>query len=182
MRTRSAYNAPLRTPMKIRLSSCLLVTGALTLVACASRPAVIPSGAATSRTSSPSPQSAPTEVSSAAPSAGAGTPVAVTLADDRIRSSLTRFEIGVPYTFLIKNAGPHEACFDISAPVAVSGSFEASAAQALLAVKDIDLPAGQQTTTSLVFPESAAGTPLEFSCLMRHYYDDGMRLQITVTK
>jgi uncharacterized cupredoxin-like copper-binding protein len=31
------------------------------------------------------------------------------------------------------------------------------------------------------FPDSAAGQLLEFSCLIRRHYEDGMVLEITVT-
>lgn len=153
--------------MRTTLLFSIIVTTGLALVACVPKTSA---GMATSvRAGTPL-------------SAADGVPVTVTLTDDRISSSQTSFKIGVPYTLLIRNVGPHEICFDVSVPVAVTGSFPASAAQALLAVSPVALPAGQQAAVKLTFPESAAGTPLEFSCLMRRPYEDGMRLRITVTR
>jgi uncharacterized cupredoxin-like copper-binding protein len=37
-------------------------------------------------------------------------------------------------------------------------------------------------TVNYTFPDSAVGAQLEFSCLIKRHYDDGMRLAITVTK
>ena len=36
-------------------------------------------------------------------------------------------------------------------------------------------------TVEFTFPDSAAGADLEFSCLIRRHYEDGMWLDITVT-
>jgi uncharacterized cupredoxin-like copper-binding protein len=83
---------------------------------------------------------------------------------------------------MIKNTGPRETCLTISVPVALSGSLGASAEKALLAVSQRDLSSGQQATARLTFTPAALGTPLEFACLMRRHYDDGMRLRITVTQ
>jgi uncharacterized cupredoxin-like copper-binding protein len=124
-----------------------------------------------------------TAATSAAPAAsGGGTQVRVTLADNTITSSLTTFQVGVPYTFVIKNTGRHEHNFNINQPVSVTGSEDASLSSALLTVTQDKLPIGGGTTVQYTFTPSAAGMPLEFSCLIRRHYEDGMRLAITVTK
>lgn len=111
-----------------------------------------------------------------------GTEVTVTLADNTIESSLTTFQVGVPYTFLIKNTGHHAHNFNISTPVDVAGSLDQALDTALLSVPQGQLGVGASTTVQYTFPDSAAGQQLEFSCLIRRHYEDGMKLAITVTK
>jgi uncharacterized cupredoxin-like copper-binding protein len=117
-----------------------------------------------------------------AASAGKGTEVDITLADNTIQSSLTAFQVGVPYTFVIKNTGRHAHNFNINQPVSLSGSIDTSLAGALLSVAQNQLPVGGGTTITFTFPDAAAGQQLEFSCLIRQHYEDGMKLAITVTK
>jgi uncharacterized cupredoxin-like copper-binding protein len=104
------------------------------------------------------------------------------LADNTIASSLTTFQAGVLYTFVIKNTGNHAHNFNISTPVSITGGEDASLASALLAVTQDKLPVGGGTTVSYTFPASSVGAQLEFSCLIKRHYEDGMRLAITVTK
>jgi uncharacterized cupredoxin-like copper-binding protein len=126
---------------------------------------------------------APATVSAATQSspAGSSTEVEVTLADNTIAASLTAFKVGVPYTFLIKNTGRHEHNFNINEPIAVTGSLDASLSSALLAVDQKDIPIGGSKTVQFTFADTAIGKTLEFSCLIRRHYDEGMRLAITVT-
>jgi len=131
----------------------------------------------------PTEQIAATEPAATEPSAvsGTGTQVDITLADNTIDSSLTTFQVGVPYTFVITNTGRHGHNFNISTPVSITGSLESALASALLAVKQSELGPGASVTVEYTFPESVAGQPLEFSCLIRMHYQDGMLLGITVT-
>lgn len=115
-------------------------------------------------------------------SSGTATTVDVILTDNKIESSLTSFQVGVPYTFVITNAGRHGHNFNISTPVSVVGSLQDALKTALLAVDQDQLGAGASVTVEYTFPDSAAGAQLEFSCLIRRHYDDGMWLPITVTK
>lgn len=120
--------------------------------------------------------------SSVQSSAGGGTEVDVTLADNTIQSSLTTFKAGVPYRFVIINNGNHLHNFNINTPVDKAGSLDAALSTALLSVTQDKLPIGGGTTVTYTFPASAVGKDLEFSCLIRRHYEDGMRLPITVTQ
>ena len=113
---------------------------------------------------------------------GSGTQVTVTLADNTIDTSTTTFQVGVPYTFVITNSGRHAHNFNINPPVSVAGSLEEALNKALLAVPQEQLGVGQTATVDFTFPDSAAGQLLEFSCLIRKHYEDGMHVDITVTK
>jgi uncharacterized cupredoxin-like copper-binding protein len=117
-----------------------------------------------------------------APAAGSGTQVTVTLADNTIEASQTTFQVGVPYTFVITNSGRHAHNFNINPPVSVAGSLDEALNSALLAVPQEQLGVGATATAEFTFPDSAAGQLLEFSCLIRRHYEDGMQVDITVTK
>lgn len=125
------------------------------------------------------PQSAATE---APASSGSDTTVNITLADNTIDASMTTFKAGIPYTFVIKNMGRHAHNFNINPPVSVTGSLDESLNKALLAVPQEQLAVGKTATATFTFPDSAAGQLLEFSCLIRQHYEDGMHVDITVTK
>lgn len=115
------------------------------------------------------------------PAAAVSTEVIISLADNTIESSMTAFQVGVPYTFVITNNGNHDHNFNIAQPVSVAGSLDAALQNALLAVPKNQLGGGAQVTVEYTFPDTAASTQLEFSCLIKRHYDDGMYLAITVT-
>lgn len=125
------------------------------------------------------PQSDATEAPAVA---GNGTQVDITLADNTIDASMTTFQAGVAYTFVIKNEGRHAHNFNINIPVSTAGSLNAALDGALLSVPQEQLGVGATTTVEFTFPDSAAGAQLEFSCLIRRHYEDGMTLAIAVTK
>ena len=118
----------------------------------------------------------------AAAPTGTGTEVDITLADNTIQSSLTTFKVGVPYTFVIKNTGHHAHNFNVSTPVSIAGSYDAAASSALVTVDQSKLAVGSSATVQYTFPATAAGAQLEFSCLIKRHYEDGMKLAITVTQ
>ena len=153
----------------------------LLVTACAS-PA--PTATQVPATDVPPTQPAATEPPATEPpaSSGTGTQVDITLADNTIDSSLTTFQVGVPYTFVITNSGRRGHNFNISTPVSVVGSLDAALESALLAVPQSDLGPGASVTVEYTFPDSAAGQNLEFSCLIRMHYQMGMLLPITVTQ
>jgi len=166
------------------LAACGSATPAATQPAATQLPAIQPSATVEVPTEAP----AATETVAAESTAtqppvasGTGTQVDITLADNTIESSLTTFQVGVPYTFVITNAGRHGHNFNISTPVDLVGSLDAAFSSALLVVPQSQLGAGASVTVEYTFPASAAGQPLEFSCLIRMHYQDGMLLGITVT-
>ena len=126
----------------------------------------------------PQPQSSPTaEVAPAG-----NTQATITLADNTIEASLTSFQVGVPYTFVVTNAGRHGHNFNVSTPVAIAGSLDQALSSALLAIPKSQLDPGESVTVEYTFPDSAAGQQLEFSCLITRHYQDGMYLAIAVAK
>ena len=163
-----------------RIAILLLIVIPMLLAACGS---ATPAATQPPATQVPTEQSAATEPAATEPpaSSGTGTQVDITLADNTIDSSLTTFQVGVPYTFVITNTGRHGHNFNISTPVSIAGSLDAALASALLAVKQSELGPGASVTVEYTFPDSAVGQPLEFSCLIRMHYQDGMLLGITVT-
>jgi uncharacterized cupredoxin-like copper-binding protein len=161
-----------------RVTSLFIVALVMFLVAaCAS-----PTPVATQEPAQPTATEAPTqsEATESVPVAG-GTQVDITLADNTIETNMTSFQVGVPYTFVITNAGRHAHNFNINPPVSVAGSLEQALDGALLAVPQEQLSPGQSMTVEFTFPDTAAGQLLEFSCLIRRHYDDGMKVDITVT-
>ncbi|MCI0550269.1 MAG: hypothetical protein L0287_04890 [Anaerolineae bacterium] len=135
-------------------------------------------------TEAPATEVPPTQPAATEPpsSSGTGTQIDITLVDNKIESPVTTFQVGVPYTFVITNTGRHAHNFNISTPVSIVGSLDAAFQSALLAVPQNQLGAGASVTVEYTFPDSAVGQDLEFSCLIRRHYDDGMWLPITVTQ
>ena len=128
------------------------------------------------------PTSAPVVASDTPAASTDNTVVNVTLADYTIDSSQTTFKAGVKYTFVITNAGHHAHNFNIAQPVSVAGSLGDAIMSALLSVDEDNFPVGAVVTKEYTFPDSAVGQQLEFSCLIKKHYEDGMKLAITVTK
>jgi len=141
------------------------------------QPAATQAPAQLAATEAPATQSSPVETSPV----GNAMQVDITLADNTIESSLTTFQVGVPYTFVITNTGRRGHNFNISTPVSITGSLEAALSSALLVVKQSELEPGASVTVEYTFPDSAAGQLLEFACLIRMHYQGGMLLPIIVT-
>lgn len=168
----------------------ILAAGVILLSACGSPTAAVPTAIPAQPTevihptaevpAQPSPASSQSATESAT-AAAAGTRVQVTLADNTITSTLTSFKVGVPYTFVIQNKGRHEHNFNIAPPVEGADGYADALAKALLAVDETQIVPGGSTSVDFTFPSSAAGAKLEFNCLIRRHYEDGMRLAITVT-
>lgn len=138
------------------------------------------SGQASTVTEAPT-QPAATEAPAQASPSGNSTEVIVTLKDNTIDASQTDFQVGVPYTFVITNAGRHAHNFNINPPVSVAGSLNGALASALMAVPQEQLSVGSSVTVEYTFPASAVGQLLEFSCLIKRHYEDGMKVPITVS-
>lgn len=157
----------------------LLIMLVMFLVAACGSPATTATQAPSQPAAKAPSQSSATE---APATSASGNQVDVTLADNTIDASTTTFKVGVPYTFVITNAGKHAHNFNINPPESVAGSLEEALNKALLAVPQEELGAGQSVTVNFTFPDSAAGQLLEFSCLIRRHYEDGMKVDITVEK
>jgi uncharacterized cupredoxin-like copper-binding protein len=114
------------------------------------------------------------------PPIGTGTTVEITLADNTIEATQTEFKVGETYSFVITNTGTHAHNFNINPPVSMVGSLEAALDSALLVVPQQELGPGASVTVDFTFPPDSAGQLLEFSCLIRRHYDDGMKVDITV--
>ena len=99
-----------------------------------------------------------------------------------IKFSQRTFKTGVPYTYVILNAGENAHNFNIAPPVSIAGSLDAALSSALLAVSRDQLQVGERVLVEFTFPDSAVGQQLEFSCLIPRHYEDQMFLAITVTK
>lgn len=130
----------------------------------------------------PATTEAPTESGATEAPAASGNQVDITLADNTIDASATTFQVGVPYTLVITNTGQRAHNFNINPPVSVAGSLEQALDSALLIVPQEQLGPGQTATVEFTFPDTADGQLLEFSCLIRRHYDDGMKVDITVTQ
>ena len=137
---------------------------------------------ATQAPTQPAATEAPTQAGATEAPAASGNQVTVTLADNTITASTTTFKVGVPYTFVITNSGRHAHNFNINPPVSVAGSLDEALNKALPAVPQEQLGVGKTATATFTFPASAAGQLLEFSCLIRQHYQDGMHVDITVTQ
>jgi uncharacterized cupredoxin-like copper-binding protein len=108
---------------------------------------------------------------------GAATPrpqgpeeVQVTATEFKFQSSKTTFSVGVPYRFVVKNAGqiPHEWM--------IMPAGEKEHVMALLEVEEDELPAG--ATVAKEFTFSKAGD-YEFGCYLPGHYEAGMWLRVT---
>ncbi|NOY98436.1 MAG: hypothetical protein GXP40_04395 [Chloroflexi bacterium] len=120
-------------------------------------------------------------------SAGANTPdvveVQVTLTEFAFESSITTFEVGVPYRFVITNKGaiPHELMIIPKLDKSASDAdMEAIDELALAVVEEDELPAGATATLDYTFTEPADSGKLEFACYLPGHYESGMYLPITV--
>jgi len=108
--------------------------------------------------------------------------VKVTLRDFGIDSSLTKFEVGVPYHFIITNEGAINHELMIMEPMAagMDMSMEEMDAMALAYVEEDELSPGATQTLDYTFTEPAPAGSLELSCHTEGHYEAGMVLPITV--
>lgn len=98
-----------------------------------------------------------------------------------IESDMTTFQAGVPYRFLVTNAGsiPHE--FMVIPKLPAGGmSMDEMHHLALAEIEDSELPPGATATLDIVFPEAAAAGELEFACHVSGHYESGMHIPIEV--
>jgi uncharacterized cupredoxin-like copper-binding protein len=117
-------------------------------------------------------------------SSGSKEPVEVqmTLTEFNIESSLTTFKVGVPYHFVVTNAGSVEHEIMIMEPMETSEDMdmEEMDEMALAHIEEDDLPAGGTSTLDYTFTEPAPAGTLEFACHLPGHYEGGMKLPIVV--
>lgn len=106
--------------------------------------------------------------------------VKVTAGDFYFKSSLTSFEQGVPYHFVVTNEGsvPHE--FMILKPMPTTSDMEEMDQQALAHIEEDDLQPGQTASVDYTFTQAYPSGTLEFSCHLPAHYEQGMVLGIEV--
>ena len=127
-------------------------------------------------------------LASCAPSTPTPTPtpetVLITLGDFTIEASMTRFEAGRTYEFVITNDGTLNHEFRIIPPAESGMAMHSDEmhSEALLVVEQDQLPPGETVTVEYTFPASEAGEPLEFACHTPGHYEAGMKQSITLTQ
>jgi uncharacterized cupredoxin-like copper-binding protein len=129
-------------------------------------------------------QAASTPEPTQAPTQAPPQQVNVKLTDFGIESSISEFEAGKTYEFVIVNEGQLPHSFAISPPHTDDEHMEMDEEEheeaALMEVKEDQLQAGDSVTVEYTFPESAADEELEFACHVAGHYEQDMKLPITV--
>lgn len=111
--------------------------------------------------------------------------VQVKLSEMKIEASRTAFSEGVPYRFVVTNAGALAHEFMI-VPTAISGGMMGTApmeqmdAKALARIDSDDLPPGATKTLDYTFTTRAPAGSLEFACYVPGHRESGMYQAITV--
>jgi uncharacterized cupredoxin-like copper-binding protein len=111
--------------------------------------------------------------------------VTITLAEMKIDSSRTTFSVGVPYHFIVTNAGsvPHEIMI---MPAMMNGGMmsnmpmEQLDKMALAHIESDDLLPGATKTVDYTFTKPAPAGTLEFACYLSGHHEAGMHEAITV--
>jgi len=116
---------------------------------------------------------------------GGAKTVNITLTDYGIESSLTSFEVGVPYHFVVTNKGPSNHEIMIMAPfteeqMSMNMDMEEMDEMALAMIEEDELEQGKTMTLDYTFTEPAPSGTLEFACHTPGHYEQGMKLPITV--
>ena len=113
------------------------------------------------------------------------TEVKITLKEFGIESSMTDFQTGIPYHFVVTNEGAAEHEIMIMPPVTTDSmgmamNMEELDKMALAMINASDLPAGATASFDYTFTKSAPSGSLEFACHTPGHYEMGMKLPITV--
>lgn len=108
--------------------------------------------------------------------------VKVTLTDFGIQSSVTKFQVGVPYHFIITNEGQvnHELMIMQPTMAGSNMTMEEMDAMALAYVEEDELTPGATQRLDYTFTEPAPAGSLELSCHTAGHYEAGMKLPIIV--
>jgi len=108
--------------------------------------------------------------------------VNVTLTDFGIESSVTNFQVGTLYHFIITNEGQVNHELMIMEPMMAGSNMtmEEMDAMALAYVEEDELTPGATQRLDYTFTEPVPSGSLEFSCHTPGHYEAGMKLPITV--
>ena len=111
--------------------------------------------------------------------------VQVTLTEFGIESSVTEFEVGVPYRFVVINAGLVEHEFMIMPPLTqdqmgMHMDMTNLDKMALAMIEGADLQAGNSASFEIMFTEPTSAESLEFACHTPGHYEANMKLPIVV--
>jgi uncharacterized cupredoxin-like copper-binding protein len=111
--------------------------------------------------------------------------VQVTLTEFGIESSLTEFETGTPYHFVVTNAGAIEHEFMVMPPLTQNQmgmhmEMTDLDKMALAMIEAADLQPGDTASFDLTFTEPANSETLEFACHTPGHYEANMKLPIVV--
>jgi len=113
------------------------------------------------------------------------TEVKITLKEFSVESSITSFQMGVPYHFVVSNEGsveheimivPSNAHDAMGMPMNMVEMDKMSLAM----IDASDLPAGSTASFDYTFTELASDGSLEFACYTPGHYEAGMKLPIMV--
>ena len=108
--------------------------------------------------------------------------VQVTADDFSFTSSVTTFEVGVPYHFVVTNKGSvaHEFMIVKPIPADTTMDMEQMDQMALAHIEESDLPAGATASVDYTFTQAYPEGQMEFACHLPGHYEAGMHLSITV--
>ncbi|HED13274.1 MAG TPA: hypothetical protein ENI62_06410 [Gammaproteobacteria bacterium] len=114
----------------------------------------------------------------------AGTTVHLTATDFKIASDVSKFKVGIPYHFVVKNSGELAHEIMLSKPIAAgTGMTMAQMDKMALGMADAeDLQPGKTVSFDYTFKAGDLAGPLELSCHLEGHYEAGMVLPISVTK
>jgi len=113
------------------------------------------------------------------------TEVKITLNEFGIESSMTDFQTGIPYHFVVTNEGTVEHELMLLPPVTkdsmgMTMNMEELDKMALAMISASDLPSGATASFDYTFMKSTTAGSLELACHTPGHYDMGMKLPITV--
>lgn len=111
--------------------------------------------------------------------------VKVTLTEFGIESSITEFQVGVPYHFVVTNVGQVNHEIMIMPPLTedqmgMGMNMQEIDKMALVMIEEDKLTPGKTATMDYTFSEAAPAGTLEFACHTPGHYENGMKLPITV--
>lgn len=113
------------------------------------------------------------------------TEVKITATEFAFESSVTEFQVGVPYHFVVTNAGNVNHEFMIMPPLTeeqmgMGMDMEQMDKMALAMIEEAELTPGKTITLDYAFTEPAPAGTLEFACHIPNHYEQGSKLPITV--